>query len=463
MDVSEKKVFTSKGIMESQTAELKTSLAEKNQILETISAFANTNGGSIYVGLSENRDGSVKEVVGVAIKGKEIETLTNEIKQNTDPTVFPSVTVEPFEGKKVVVISVEENKFKPVFAKDRAFKRVGKTNRRLSTQEIMNLAKDSVGYTITHVGSKEATLCDIDKEKVAWFVDEARMQRNSRLSKNKSLKDILINLHLIKGQEITNAALLLFGKDPQKAFLQAEVSCVRFKGNFPVKPFIDFILVSGTIIDQIVKVENFILRNIKKAGKLVSGEIQRKEVYEYPPQALREAIVNALVHRDYERPSKIQVRIFDDRLEIWNPGFLPKSLTLADLSKEHQSIPRNPLLAKLFYLIRYVEELGTGTNDIISFCKKQGLPKPTFEERNNGLLVTFSKYKNHVKDLGPLNERQKKLIIFLKTHEKLQNKDYHKLYPKVSRKTLVRDLQDLAARGLIVKKGKHRGAYYEIT
>ena len=187
---------------ESETLELKRSLAETNEILETISAFSNSKGGEILVGIEENKDGSVKEVVGMEIKGKEIENLTNEIKQNTDPTIFPSVEINEMQGKEILSIKVEESPFKPVFAKRSAFKRVGKTNRKLTSEEIRKLAKESVGFNITELVCKEATLKDIDEEKVQWFVRESKKQRNSNLEEGLPIKETLMRLNLLKNEKL---------------------------------------------------------------------------------------------------------------------------------------------------------------------------------------------------------------------------------------------------------------------
>jgi len=131
---------------ESQTIEFKRSLAERREILEAISAFANTTGGRIYVGIEEEKDGSVKEIVGVEIRGKEVENLGNEIRQNTDPVVYPSIEVEEIKGKPVLVIAVKESQVKPVFAKiDKtpvAFKRVGKTNQKINATELRRIISE---------------------------------------------------------------------------------------------------------------------------------------------------------------------------------------------------------------------------------------------------------------------------------------------------------------------------------
>ncbi|MBU2635775.1 MAG: hypothetical protein KJ963_01620, partial [Bacteroidetes bacterium] len=121
----------------------------------------------------------------------------------------------------------------------------------------------------------------------------------------------------------------------------------------------------------------------------ISGTPEREEIWEYPQEALREAIINAICHRDYEDPGNVQVRIFDSRLEVWNPGVLPRDLKIKMLKRDHQSKPRNELIARCFYLIKYIEQWGTGTNRIIRLCKQAKLPEPKFSIKGNSFIVTF--------------------------------------------------------------------------
>src|SRR3989338_2100124 len=162
MDYGGESVGESRDMKESQTLEFKKSLAEIHEILETISAFSNSHGGKIIVGIEEDKDGTLKEVVGMTVKGNEIENLTNEIKQNTDPIMFPSVEFEKIDGMEVLVIEVKESLVKPVFSKGRGFKRVGRSNLKLTVAEIREMTKESVDYSFTDLVCQGATLKDID-------------------------------------------------------------------------------------------------------------------------------------------------------------------------------------------------------------------------------------------------------------------------------------------------------------
>ncbi len=433
---------------ESQCLEFKESSGLKDEIGETISAFSNSNDGAVIVGVS-NRG----KILGVDIGDNTLEELANYIKRNTDPQIFPSINTLDVGGKNIIMVEIKENAEKPVFFKNHAYKRVGTTNQRILSSEIRKLAKESgaKNYWDERI-SEEGSLDSIDRERLRWFLEEARKQRGLNLPVDSPSKDALMKLKLLKNGELTNAAILLFFKEP--IFLQSEVKCIRFSGNEPVKPYNDFQTIEGTVFDLMDRAMDFVLRNIRKSIRLVSGEVQREEKYEYPPDAIREAIVNAIAHRDYESPSKVQVRIFDNRIEVWNPGKLPDEITIEDLRREHISVPRNPLLFKQLLWVKYVEDVGGGTLDMINQCKEWGIPEPLFEHVSGAFVVTF-RLPPAVEDLEKmgLNERQIRAMNYIVKKGSISNKEYISLN-NVSRKTATTDLKRLVSDGLLIRIGE---------
>jgi ATP-dependent DNA helicase RecG len=442
---------------ESERVEFKPSLSQTDKILECVSAFSNTDGGILVIGVRYTG-----EVIGVDIGKRTIESLANRIKQNTDPKVYPSINTEEFDAKHVVILEVEEGKQKPVLASGRAYRRVGRTNQKLGSEAIRDLALETSKVYWDERVCEDASLEDIDEEKVRWFLKEARRERELNIPMDASVDEVLMRLNLLKGEALTNASVLLLGKSPQKFFLQAEVRCVRFKGNEPVKPFIDMRVISGTIIDQVDKSLDFVLEHIPKAVWL-DGKLQREEKYQYPPDAFREAIVNAICHRDYEERGNIQIRVFDDFLEVWSPGKLPEPLRLEDLKKTHKSVPRNPLLARQLFWIKFVEEVGTGTNDMIDYCREWGIPEPEFKHVTGDFVVTFfgKLTDKYYEDMG-LNERQIKAVRYVRKNNSITNREFRKLFPDLTRETLRKDLNDLVTKRILVKKGEKRGSFYEL-
>lgn len=440
---------------ENESVEFKGSLRLKEEICQTVSAFSNASGGSILIGVLDD-----KTIIGVDIGRNTLEEFSNYIKRNTDPAIFPSLKIEEVEKKKIVVIEVKESAEKPVFFKNHAYKRVGKTSQRIFSSEIRKLAKES-GERIywDELVCEDAKLEDIDEEKVKWFLKEARKERGLNLSEDAFIEEALMKLKLLRNRKLTNTALLLFFKEPM--VLQSEVKCIRFSGNEAIKPYIDFQTIEGTVFDLIDKAEDFVLRNIRRSIRLVSGKVQREEKYEYPPDAIREAVVNAVAHRDYGSPSKVQVRIFDNRIEVWSPGTLPAEITIEDLRREHVSVPRNPLLFKQLFWVKYVEDVGGGTLDMIKQCREWGIPEPMFEHITGAFVVTF-RLPPALEDLERLglNERQIKAMDNVIKKGFISNKEYTSLN-NISRKTATIDLTQLVTKGLLIRVGKgKRGIHY---
>ena len=227
--------------------------------------------------------------------------------------------------------------------------------------------------------ARGATLRDISEEHVRWFLIEAQ-QRQFSLSENMPVPDLLTHLGLFEGVQLTHAAVLLFGRDPQRFIPAASIKCVHFHGPGVQKPIPSYQVFSGTLFELVDQALDFVLSKVAQRVGTRSQGAQAPVDYELPRDAVAEAIVNAVAHRDYTDNSSVQVMLFSDRLEVWNPGALPPSLTPERLHRTHPSIPRNPKLARALYLAQYIEQLGTGTLDMIRRCTDAGLRTPDFRQ-----------------------------------------------------------------------------------
>ena len=236
-----------------------------------------------------------------------------------------------------------------------------------------------------------ARIEDLDKDKIRWFVGVAREKRRFPLQySDDNLHAILSSLHLINDDDgVTNAALLLFAKDVQKWFPSATVKCAQFHGTRMEKPILSQQLYDGNVFEIVDRAVDFVLSRIDARVGERTKSAQVDVSYELPVQAVTEAIVNAVVHRDYASTGSVQVMLFRDRLEVWNPGRLPQGITIVKLSSEHQSIPVNPLLARPVYLTGYIEQLGTGTTDLINRCLAVGLRCPEFRQDESFVTVIW--------------------------------------------------------------------------
>lgn len=226
--------------------------------------------------------------------------------------------------------------------------------------------------------SNNATLADLDPSKIKEFLNLAKAKRGFPLPVNSASKLVLTHLNLFANNRISNAAILLFGKKPQRFFITSEIKCAHFHGTDVRKPIPSYQVYKGDVFQLVDQAVDFVLSkiNVSVGTRELSNQVPIE--YELPRGAVTEAIVNAVAHRDYTSNGSVQVMLFKDRLEIWNPGHLPFGLSTAKLRHPHNSIPANPLLAEPMYLAGYIERMGTGTSDIIRLCKEKGLKAPQF-------------------------------------------------------------------------------------
>ncbi len=233
-----------------------------------------------------------------------------------------------------------------------------------------------------------ATLNDISDEHVRWFLTEAQ-QRQFPLGENTSAPDLLNHLNLLEAGEVTHAAVLLFGRDPQRFLPASGIKCVHFHGTEVQKPIPSYQIFTGTVFEVVDQALDFVLSKIAQGVGTRERGVQAPVDYELPRDAVAEAIINAVAHRDYLENSSVQVMLFSDRLEVWNAGALPPTLTPERLRHSHPSIPKNPKLARALYLTRYIEQIGTGTLDMIRRSAEAGLRTPNFRQDGGQFVQTL--------------------------------------------------------------------------
>ncbi|MEA3437241.1 MAG: putative DNA binding domain-containing protein [Thermodesulfobacteriota bacterium] len=449
---------------ENESLEFKESLRLKEEIGQAVSAFSTANGGSILIGVSD--EGTI---IGIDIGRNTLEELANYIKRNTDPAIFPSVKILDVEGKKIIVIDVKESAEKPVFFKKHAYKRVGKTNQRISSSEMRKLAKESGErvYWDEQV-CEEAKLEDIDEEKVKSYLEKRQEIRGVKKPLKMDLKTLLLNIKAAKevnGEiRMTNAGILFFAENPQRFVLQSQLRLARFAGKELTRDFLDRLDCSGAIWEQIEQAEDFIRRNIRLFGFRTGFSFGRIDKLEYPMKAIREGVINALIHRNYYEPADTRVMIFDDRIEIVNPGSFPEGVT----PEKPRHIPVNPVLCQLMYDVGFIEKYGTGIYIIKELCEEYGIPGPEYEIsdvetklvfRSGGKAVVISE----IEKLGvELNERQSRALKYAFREGFITNRIYREIN-KVSDETSRKELVDIVEKGLLSITGKGRGVKYVPT
>ena len=420
------------------------------EAIETVVAFANTVGGQMLIGVNDK--GIIK---GVTLSKETTKNWINEISQAIEPKITISMHVEKSDEANIVVVNVPEAPIKPIGFKGRCYRRSATSNKPMTPSEIAEMHLFSTGAS-WDAFECNAAINDIDPSKVKKYATLA-IESGRRNFKEDS-KTILKKIDIIKKRP-TWAGILLFGKEPQKLAIQSAVHCGKFK--LDKTQILDDLMIRNDLIAEVDEAIGFIKKHISVRYDF-EGTPRRKEVWEYPLSALREAVINAIVHRDYAVSANVQIEIYEDRIQIWSPGKLPSGLRIEDLyNPEHKSIIRNKLIAQVFYDIGLIEKYGSGTGRIIELCKEHGLPEPEFREDSIGFSTTFRKdtyTERYLKELG-LNERQVNSFIYIKKKKKISNKEYRNI-TGLSDEGARKDLKIMVEKGLLKPIGKGRAASF---
>ena len=234
----------------------------------------------------------------------------------------------------------------------------------------------------------DATLADLSRERLTEFLSVAKAERGYAIGPQTSTPKALTHLNLLDGGLPSHAAVLLFGKKPQRFLVTSEVKCMHFHGKEVEKPIPSYHIYKGTAFELADQAVDFVMSKMDRAVIPQDNAVASLVKYEIPYEAVREAIVNAITHRDYTSNTSVQVMLFADRLEVWNPGELPAALTIEDLRGPHPSIPHNPLIAEPMFLATYAEKAGSGILDMIKRCRLAGVRTPSFHQKGGQFVQT---------------------------------------------------------------------------
>jgi ATP-dependent DNA helicase RecG len=431
---------------EQQNMEYKQSWRDEH--LKWICGFANAQGGRILIGLDDN--GSI---VGVNDYKKLMDEIPNKTVNHLGLVV--DVNLHTSGDKHYIEIVVHVSSV-PVAYHGIYHYRSGSTKQELKGIALQNLLLRKIGKKWEDMPMRDFSLKDLNENTIRTFVDKAiSKDRIPSDAKKMKLGILLKNLGLITEQgELTNGAILLFGKNPARIGITASFKIGRFGKSSHDLLFQD--IIETNIFDmpdrviEILKMK-YLIRPISYSG------LERQEPLEYPETALREAILNAIIHKEYLSTYTF-LRVYDDRLHLWNPGTLPEELSVEELRKDHSSYPRNRNIANVFFKAGYIESWGRGTNKIIDACIEAGLPEPLIREEQGGVSIVFLK-EAPLKRYG-LGDRQIKALTFLKTNERITNQQYQHLF-NVSKRTASNDLQLLLEKNLVSKVGSTgKGTHY---
>lgn len=436
---------------ESQNIEWK--LLWKDEYLKWICGFANAQGGKIYLGVDD--DG---KVVGLRKYRFRLESLPGKILSNLG--ILCDVNLLQ-EGDLYYLEIVIDPYDVPISYQGKYYYRTGSTKQILQGTELNDFLMRKSGKTWDDVFEPQATLEDIDAKTIETFKQGAIASQRLPSIGEDNLEDVLKNLRLFKKGKLKRAAILLFGDDPRDFYPTTYVKIGRF-GNSDAD-LISQEIVEGNILQLAERVVEVLDAKYITASISYNG-LQREERPEYPPLAIREILLNALVHRTYTQ-APIQVSVYKDKLIIWNEGSLPNSLTVEDLKKKHPSLPKNPTLAEVCFKGGLIEAWGRGIPKVIEECQRWELPEPQIELIGGGIAITL--YKNvyteeHLATLD-LSARQMKAMAYLREHGEITNKTYQEIND-ITDRTARRDLKELVEKyQLLEKEGTTKGAYYRLA
>lgn len=438
-------------IGESQTVEFTKDIKE---IGKSICSFANTNDGVIFLGVSD--DGTI---IGT---NKKYEQAIANTAHTCKPSIYPEIENIEIDGKCIFIVKVKKSDQIHSY-RNIAYKRIGTHDKPLSSDEVIEFAREIGEIRFDSQICMEANLEDIDEEKVNWYLE--RRENIRKIPKEINIERLLLSIGAakeIKGKvKPTNAGILFFAGDPQRFFSQARILTVRFEGTEISRTTIDSLDCSGTLWEMLNQAEDFVRKNIRLYGFRTPFTFRRIDKLEYPLDAIGEAITNALIHRDYFDSPDIKVFIFDDRIEITNPGSFPAGVT----PEKPIHKPRNPILCQLMRDAGFIEKYGSGIYFMKNLCMEWGVSEPEFildriqtkvifRSASKGILIP------ELRKIGvEINDRQKNALEYILEQGRITNKEYAMLY-KVSRNTATNDLIQLAELGLVKRVGKGRGSYY---
>jgi ATP-dependent DNA helicase RecG len=441
--------------------EYKRSTAELHGALESVCAFLNQSGGGFVIIGARNNGALVGQEVGEDTRHR----IAAELAK-IEPV--SSVTLEfvplPERSSKAAVFSAQPAPdLRPYTYDGRAYERIDNTTRRMSQSKYQKLLLNRIQTsTRWETGvSLSARLIDLDIEEIEETI--ARGVETGRIPETRfrNAGDILDRLNLRIDGKITNAALALFSKSVLPWFPQFSVRLGRFRG-IDKSEFLDNRQEYGNISKVLSESLLFLRRHLPLSSRIQPGLFQREDELLFPLEALREALVNAVCHRDYSLlGGAISVAIYDDRLEIWSDGTLPTGITVESLKQEHQSRPRNPLIAGVLFKRGLVESWGRGTQKIVELCVGAGHPEPEFVEQAGSVGVKFipKEYIAPFRVAFNLTSSQREILQLLaRGLNKSLNAIASEMSDKPSKANVRSDLDQLRRLDLVDTRGHARGA-----
>jgi len=435
-------------------------------VIESLVAFANTEGGCVYIGVDDK--GVPLKVFNVG--SESLQKWINEVKVKTQPSIIPNADMVTIDGYEVAKLSIMEFPIKPVSFKGRYYRRIKNSNHQLNTSEISDMYMRSLQLSWDFYLYPNAEFDDLSENKIHQFIK--KVNDGGRFSLPLDPYEALLVLKLLKKEGVTNAAMILFSKE--NLFYNVHV------GRFKTQSFIiDERMIRGNLFDVVEETVRFINSHLKVAFEITGVTTQRTEIFEYPIAAIRELVLNAVIHRDYLSPSDVQIKIFDQSITFYNPGNLYGKVTLDELGKDnYTSELRNKLIAEAFYLTKDIEKYGTGFFRVRNELKEYPTMNFKYREQGGGFVTELAYKEQKTSTIiprgivngivngtvnGTVNYDRLQIILTEISKNNRLSIDELAIIAGVSRRTLVRDLNILKEQERILRVGSDKSGYWEIS
>jgi ATP-dependent DNA helicase RecG len=446
---------------ESKQVDFKASVSPMAAIGKTVCAFLNTDGGVV--------------IIGVDAEGKPNQSATKEqadrlgeyLRQTITPKVLYDVSFDETAGGNVITVGVPAGPDRPYVFEGAVFTRKGTTVHTANALVLRDLVEVSVQSTKRweRRPSSGLEIEDVDLTLLTETVRRAQDRRGVQFDSPKDPLAALSQLSLVQTGQLTNAADVLFGKTVAQRHPQTRLRAVCYSTD-RADDFLDEQLYEGPAFKLLEDTMAFLKRHVAIAAEFPQGQLPRASKPKYPFNALREGLVNALVHRDYAAFSgSVSVSVYTDRVEIWNTGRLPRGISPRDLVlASHSSILVNPDIGHVFYLHELMERVGRGTYKIAQECRGFGMRQPEWKNVGTGVRLTMFAATAGIPMTITVNARQQALLDSLKQGDTIRVAEYVERFGHgITDRQARRDLADLEGYGLLTRHGAGSKTTFERT
>lgn len=418
------------------------------KIGETVCAFLNANGGRILVGVNKNGDINTFNNLD-----EEYDNLRKFIYNSIIPESLIGIRKEDLDEQQIILIEVIEGNKKPYSINNRTYIRSGKETKVANDDDMSNLIrsrrKDDYSWEKSPV--LEATLEDLDFDEIKKAINQANtIGRSSKFNIDEPIK-FLTNFQLFRNNQLTNAAIVLFGKDPSYFLPQCRIRIVDFGSGKNSNRYNDTFLVEQNLFKSFTDIQNYFTKNLPIISDFSDSDWKRQDRLKYPLRALDEAIINAMMHRDYsDATGEVFIGIYKNKIEIINSGELPESLSDKDLKKSHRSIPPNPGITHIVYLCGMIEKVGRGTQLINELFEELNLESPKWISKNGATTLILHGEAKMIQ----LNNRMTQFLAKIELNKSYSRDDYMSfINENINERTARMDLQKLTEGGWLKKMG----------